>query len=112
MTHRKPPRGLRGWWHHTRDTAAVVRSEMASVGVLGEIRAHLRALGIDEDQLTDDELERTIVDFGRVVAGAGIPWELAAEGLKLGCDILRSTCTWEQLDAAADKARADRWASR
>lgn len=75
---------------------------------LDEIRAHLLALGIDARHLSDEELTRSLLDFGRIVAGAGIPWELAAEGLRVGCAVLRSTLTWDELEGAAWSVRSER----
>ena len=56
---------------------------------LSQIRAHLAALGIPTEHLTDDELAAKIIDFGRAVVGAGLKWEEAADIMTVGCHVVR-----------------------
>lgn len=78
------------WAREARRTAEVVTEAAAAGMTLQLIRSHLAALGIPTEHLTDEALEKTVIDFGRAVAGAGIPWTEALDVLQVGISVVRN----------------------
>lgn len=75
----------------THEAYGAAKGATASGLVLSNIRAHMAALGIPAELLTDEELERRIIELARVMVGQGVSWKHAARAAKVGCQVLRQT---------------------
>ena len=67
--------GWRKWWEQRKRKMAITR-----------IRAELSFWGVDVSNMSDEELERRVIEFGHTIASLGVTTDEAVAGLvKMGC---------------------------